>query len=71
MSALKIGGSVTKIIFFELCKNSFIRKLSIFTFKVSKLEEVSHEMLFLALPSFKLGGHSCVLLGREITLEAW
>ena len=46
-------GRCAKIILFELCQNSFIRKTrrksSIFSFKVSKLEEISHEMLFLAL----------------------
>ena len=46
----------------ELCKNSFIRKTrrksSIFTSTVSKLERVSQEMVFLALQTLKLGGHS-------------
>ena len=32
------------------------------------MEEVSHEMLFLALQTFKLGGHACVLRGRRATL---
>ena len=44
-SAFKSGESFAKFILFELCKNSFItktrRKSSIFSFKVSKLEEVS------------------------------
>ena len=46
---LKRGGSCAKIIFIELCKNSFIRKTrrksSILNFKMWKVEEVSHEML--------------------------
>ena len=41
-----------------------------FNFKVRKVEEVSHEMLFLARQTLTLGGHSCVLHGRRDTLEA-
>ena len=44
-------------------------KSSIFSFKVSKLEEVSHEMLFLALQTLKLGGRSCILRGMRNTSQ--
>ena len=74
MRCLRSGESVAKIILFELCKNGFIRKTrtksSIFIFKVCKVEKVSHEMLFLALQTLKLGGRVCLLRGRRNTLEA-
>ena len=43
---------------------------TILTFKVWKVEEVSHEMLVLALPSHKMWGHFRVLRDRRNTLEA-
>ena len=74
VSALKSGGGFATIILLELCKNSFKRKArrksSIFSFKVSKLEDVSHKMFFLALQTPKLAGHSCVLRGRRNAFEA-
>ena len=70
VSVLKSGESFAKFILFELCKNSFIRKTrrksSILSFNVSKLEEVSHELLFWDL----LGGCSGILRGKGNTLEA-
>lgn len=45
------------------------RASSISSFKVSTLEKVSRDMLFLGLQTFKLGGHSCVLPGRGNALE--
>ena len=60
VSALKSGGSFAKIIRFELCKNTFVRKTrgesSIFSFKVCKVEEVSHEMLVLEACNVKIAG---------------
>ena len=74
VSVLKSGGSFAKVMLFELCKNGFIRKIrtksSIFKFKVWNLKEVSHEMLLLALQTFKVRGHFRVLRGRRKTLEA-
>ena len=62
VSALKSGGSFAKQMLFELCANSLKRKTrrksSSFRFRVSRLEDVSHEMLVLALQALKLGGHS-------------
>ena len=40
------------------------------SFKVWKVEEVSHEMLVLAVPSHKMWGHFRVLRDRRNTLEA-
>ena len=58
VSVLKSGGSFAQVILFELCKNGFIRKTrtksSIFKLKVWNLKEVSHEMLVLALQTFKV-----------------
>eukprot|EP00434_Breviolum_minutum_P025963 symbB.v1.2.022953.t1/scaffold2070.1/size90664/1 len=48
-----------------------VPKSSICSFNVSKLEEVSKEMLILALQTLKLGGRSCVLFGTGHALEAW
>ena len=66
--------SFAKVILFQLCKNDFIRKTrtksSIFKLKVWNLKEVSHEMLVLALQTFKVKGHFRVLRGRRKTLEA-
>ena len=74
VSVLQSGGSFTKVILFELCKNGFIRKTrtksSIFQLKVWNLKEVSHEMLVLALQTFKVRGHFRVLRGRRKALEA-
>ena len=42
----------------------------IMSFKRWKVEEVSHEMLVLALQSLRMGGHFRVLSGRRNTLEA-
>ena len=74
VSVLKSGGSFAKVILFELCKNGFIRKTrtksSIFELKVWNVKEVSHEMLVLALQTFKVRGHFRVLRGRRTTLEA-
>ena len=74
MIVLKSGGSFAKVILFELCENGFIRKTrtksSIFKLKVWNVKEVSHEMLVLALQTFKVRGHFRVLRGRRKTLEA-
>ena len=72
MIVLKSGGSFAKVILFELCENGFIRKTKslIFKLKVWNLKEVSHEMLVLALQTFKVRGHFRVLRGRRKTLEA-
>ena len=74
MSVLKSGGSFAKVILFELGENGFIRKTrtksSIFKLKVWNLKEVSHEMLVLALQTFKVRGHFRVLRGRRTILEA-
>ena len=74
VSVLKSGGSFAQVILFELCKNDFIRKTrtksSIFKLQVWNLKEVSHEMLVLALQTFKVRGHFRVLRGRRKTLEA-
>ena len=69
------SGSFAKILLFDLCKNSFIieknsQESSIFSFNVSKLEEVSKEMLVLTLKTLKLGGSSCVSCGTSRALEA-
>ena len=64
VSVLKSGGSFAKVILFELWKSS------IFKLKVWNLKEVSHEMLVLALQTFKVRGHFRVLRGRRKTLEA-
>ena len=74
VSVLKSGGSFAQVIFFELCKNGFIRKTrtksSIFKLKVWNLKEVSHEMLVLTLQTLKVRGHFRVLRGRRNTFEA-
>ena len=74
VSVLKSGGSCAKVILVELCKNSFKRKTrmkpSIFKLKVWNLKEVSHEMLVLALQTFKVRCHFRVLRGRRKILEA-
>ena len=74
VSVFKSGGSFAKVILFELCKNGVIRKTrtksSIFKLKVWNLKEVSHEMLVLALQTFKVRGHFRVLRGRRKALEA-
>ena len=43
---------------------------TILTFKIWKVEEVSHEMLVLALPSHKIWGYFRILRNRHKTLEA-
>ena len=61
VSVLESGGRFAKVILFELCKNGVIRKNShdIVNFQVESvvLKEVSHEMLVLALQTFKVRGH--------------
>ena len=58
MSVLESGGSCAKVILFELCKSGVRRKIrtksSIFKLKVWNWKEVSHEMLVLALQTFKV-----------------
>ena len=61
VSVLESGGRFAKVILFELCKNGVTRKTrtksSIFKLRVWNLKEVSHEMLVLALQTFKVRGH--------------
>ena len=61
VSALQSGGNFAKVLVFELRKYRFTRKIyrrksSIFSFKVLKVEEVSHELLVLEACRLKFGG---------------
>ena len=73
VSGLKSGASFAKIMFFQLCKNIFIRKIrtksALFKLKVWNLKEVSYEILVLALQTFKVKNHFRVLRGRRKILE--
>ena len=58
VSVLESGGSFAKVILVGLYKNGFME----FEF----LKEVSHEMLVLALQTFKVRGHFRIMRGLEV-----